>query len=70
MSWTYTVQGDPSHRSQQTLNQPIETDTPNHIGGFHRARKSEALSQSQGHIIGIPTKTKWGMFMIFRTRDF
>ena len=51
MSWTYKLQGDPSQISHQTLNQPIETDKPIHIGGFHRARTSEAISKSQGHII-------------------
>ena len=58
MSSTYELQVDPSQISKQTLNQPIETDKPNHIGGFHRARNSEAISQRQGNTIGIPTKTK------------
>ena len=58
MSWTYKKQGDPSQISQQTPNQPIETDKPNHVGGFNRARNSEAIGHSQGHILGIPATTK------------
>ena len=42
----------------------------NYRRGFHRARDSEAISQRQGTTIGIPTKTKWGMFMIPKTHGF
>ena len=58
MSSNYKLQVDPSQIPQQTLNQTIEIEKPNHIIGFHRARKSVPISQSHGHTIGIQTKTK------------
>ena len=56
MSSNYKLQVDPSQISQQTLNQTIEIDKPNHIRGFHRAKTFVAISQSQGHTVGIRNK--------------
>ena len=48
MSWTYKLQGHPSHISQQHLNQPLEKDIQHNIGGSHQATFSESISQRKG----------------------
>ena len=67
MSWDYKLQGDPSQISQAILNQPIETDKLNHIGGFHAATISEYVRQRKRK---IRMESENNMFMIPRTRDF
>ena len=44
----YTSEGDPSHISQQNLNQPIEIEIQNHIRGFNQATFFEYLNKSKG----------------------
>ena len=48
MSWTYKLQGDPSQISQHILNQPIEIDKLNHIGGLHAATNSAYVRGRKG----------------------